>query len=271
MITIQHHILRSLTLGLAGIISIGILCAQSESLPAKVSHAEPLYLDLVRDLGARKGEKEINAGIDFRNHKNYHQFVSLVEYEFAPVNRLGFEAEADFAFFRKTNDNTEIPGNKLEGIRLSTQYSFFVSPKYQTTLAIGYTQIFELTDFHHYGKDKLLTGTVYNPFFVAAKRWGKSFHTLIYTGPLVEHDFEKKSLDLSWQINTSVMYTIPQTHHFIGIEFNKEIHHGKFEMTVRPQVKIKINHKTALGIVAGLPVHNNAESFSSFFRLIYEP
>lgn len=268
---IQHHILRSLTLGLSGFISIGTLCAQSETLPVKVSHAEPLYFDLVRDLGARKGEKEINVGIDFRNHKNYHRFVTLAEYEFAPINRLGVEIEADFAFFRKINDNTEIPGNKLEGIRISTQYSFFVSPKHQTTLAIGYTQILELTDFHHYGKEKLLTGTVYNPFFVAAKRCGQSFHTLLYTGLLLEHDFAKKSLEHSWQVNTSVMYTIPQTHHFIGIELNKEFHHGKFEMTVRPQVKIKINHKTALGIVAGLPVRTNMESFSSFFRLIYEP
>src|SRR5690606_7121157 len=31
--------------------------------PAKNLHAEPLYIDLIRDLGARKGEKEWNIGM----------------------------------------------------------------------------------------------------------------------------------------------------------------------------------------------------------------
>ena len=31
---------------------------EDEALPAKVFHAEPLYIDLIRDLGARKGERE---------------------------------------------------------------------------------------------------------------------------------------------------------------------------------------------------------------------
>lgn len=270
MNTLKIQFLKILFFGVTAIIPFRHLSAQSDSSPAKVSHAEPLYMDLVRDLGARKGEKEINVGLDFRNHKSYHQFVSLVEYEFAPVNRLGFEVEADFAFFKRTNENSEVPGNKLEGIRLSAQYSFLVSSKHQTTLAIGYTQILELTDFHQYGKDLFLTGTVYNPFFVAAKRWGPQFHTLLYTGPLLEYQIAEKSFDLSWQINTSVMYAIPQSKHFIGVELNHEIYHGQYELTARPQVKIKINHKTALGLVAGLPVHGKNESFSSFFRLIHE-
>ncbi len=31
---------------------------ESKFHPKKVLHAEPLYIDLIRDLGARKGEKE---------------------------------------------------------------------------------------------------------------------------------------------------------------------------------------------------------------------
>lgn len=40
---------------------LGVTKAQAQqgrSIPDKVHHAEPLYNDLVRDLGARKGEKE---------------------------------------------------------------------------------------------------------------------------------------------------------------------------------------------------------------------
>ncbi|WP_313261856.1 hypothetical protein [Sphingobacterium multivorum] len=38
--------------------SIAGLAQENKSLPDKVHHAEPLYNDLVRDLGARKGEKD---------------------------------------------------------------------------------------------------------------------------------------------------------------------------------------------------------------------
>ena len=41
--------------------------SNNTNLPPKVEHMEPLYIDLVRDLGARKGEKELNLGSDFIN------------------------------------------------------------------------------------------------------------------------------------------------------------------------------------------------------------
>lgn len=242
----------------------------SDPRPAKVSHAEPLYYDLVRDLGARKGEREINIGADFRNISNYNGYGLLAEYEFAPVDRLGLEAEADLSFFRKTDGSTEVPHNRLEGIRLSAQYSFFVSPEYQATMAAGYTQVFELADFRDYGKRTVLTGTVYNPFFVAAKRWGENFHTLLYTSSLIEHNFSGHAV-ITWQINTAFHYTIPQTKHFIGIELNKEIDEGNFELTIRPQVKVKLDQNFALGFVTGFPVNRYREHFSTFFRIIYEP
>ncbi len=245
--------------------------SNTNAVSEKVSHTEPLYLDLVRDLGARKGEKEFNVGADFKNIKSYNEYAFFAEYEFAPIDRLGLEIETDFSFFKKTGYNTEAPNNKLECSKLSVQYSFFVSPKYKTTLAVGYTQIWGFTDFRNYGKSNFFTGTVYNPFFVAAKRWGNNFHTLIYTSHLIKHDFAEKCAVVNWQINTSFHYSIPQTKHFIGVELNKEVNEGKFEITVRPQVKIKLNTNLAVGFVTGVPINKNGESFSSFFRIIYEP
>lgn len=236
----------------------------------KVSHVEPLYIDLVRDLGARKGEKEINLAADFRNIRNYNEYGILAEYEFAPINRLGLEIETDFLFFKRTDPADEIPKNKLDNLKISAQYSFFVSPEYKTTLAIGHTQIFEFTDFSRYGKSKLITGLVYSPFFVAAKRWGDNFHTLLLAGPQIEHELGEDDTFVNWQINTSFFYSVPQTHHFVGIEFNKEIIDGEFEMTMRPQAKIQLNEELAIGLVAGFPMRNNGEKISSFFRVIYE-
>lgn len=236
----------------------------------KVHHIEPLFVDLVRDLGARKGEKEVNLAADFRNIRNYNEYGVLAEYEFAPINRLGLEIETDFLFFKRTDPNGEIPKNKLDNLKLSAQYSFLVSPQYSTTLAVGYTQVIGFTEFSHYKDSKLITGMVYSPFFVAAKRWGENFHTLILTGPLIEHERAEKSTEVNWQINTSLFYGIPHTDHFFGIEFNKEINQGEFEMTMRPQAKVQVNEDLGIGFVAGFPMRNNGEKISAFFRLIYE-
>ena len=61
--------------------------------PDKVLHAEPLYIDLIRDLGARKGEKEWNVGLGLTDKLNFDSYEALIEYEWAPINRLGFEIE----------------------------------------------------------------------------------------------------------------------------------------------------------------------------------
>jgi len=47
----------------------------------KLLHAEPLYIDLIRDLGARKGEKEWNVGLGLTDNQNFDAYEALVEYE----------------------------------------------------------------------------------------------------------------------------------------------------------------------------------------------
>ncbi len=236
----------------------------------KVHHIEPLYIDLVRDLGARKGEKELNLAGDFKNAPDYSEYAVLAEYEFAPINRLGLEIETDFSFFKQISNVKKIPKNRFDNLRLSAQYSFYVSTKYNTTLALGYTQVIGFTAFEDLDDKPLVKGLQYSPFFVAAKRWGSNFHTLIFAGPIFKHRFNTDYTNVDWQINTSFDYAIPNSSHFVGIEFNKEFVDGKFEMVMRPQGKIQINKALAVGIVAGFPITKNKEKFSSFFRFIYE-
>lgn len=64
--------------------------------PAKVLHAEPLYIDLIRDLGARKGEKEWNIGLGLTDNQRFDSYEALVEYEWAPIDRFGLEVELPF-------------------------------------------------------------------------------------------------------------------------------------------------------------------------------
>ena len=240
--------------------------------PDKVLHAEPLYIDLIRDLGARKGEKEWNLGYGITDNLAFDSYEALVEYEFAPVDRLGFEFELPFLFYSGQNNVSQdsIPSNRLESIKLAAQWSFFVSEKMSTSMALGYINEFEMSDFDNFGSP-LFTGNIYNPFFVIAKRWGNNFHTLIYTGPRIEQDFESNHYHTLFEINTNLHYMISGTRNFIGIEFNKIVDEGTISMTMRPQMRIEINENFLIGIVTGIPVNKELERLSAFTRIIWEP
>lgn len=252
--------------------SLYILEVERRSESVKVLHAEPLFVDLIRDLGARKGEKEWNVGFGLTDNDLYDSYEALVEYEFAPIDRLGLEIEFPFTFYYRTdNSSGSVPSSKLNSMKLAAQWSFLVSEKMSTSLAIGYLHEFELTEFVNYGRESFFRGNVFNPFFVAAKRWGQNFHTLIYTGPRVERYFGSTDIHTTMELHSNIHYMIPGTRNFIGIEFNKEFRQGDFDMVIRPQMRVTITEKLLIGIVTGIPVQRENQRFSSFLRLIYEP
>lgn len=245
-----------------------------KNFPDKVLHAEPLYIDLIRDLGARKGEKEWNFGMGIADNLNYDSYDALVEYEWAPIHRLGLEVELPFTLnYRNTKRDTSvtIPGSKLNGFKTAVQWSFFVSEKIKTSMALGYLNELEFIPFNEFGNKTVLEGNLYSPFFVAAKRWGNNFHTLIYTGPIFEQTFKENTWSAEYQVNTNFHYMISGTRNFIGIELNKEIKQGDFDMTLRPQMRVSITETMLIGIVAGIPVQRENQRLSAFVRLIYEP
>lgn len=139
-----------------------------------------------------------------------------------------------------------------------------------TSMAIGYINEFELSDFANFGQP-FIKGNSYNPFFVVAKRWGNNFHSLLYTGPKIEHNFDTNSVQSRYDINTSFHYMITGTRNFIGIEFNKTVDNYDFDMTIRPQMRLGIAENLLIGIVAGIPVSRENERLSTFVRLIWEP
>jgi hypothetical protein len=242
--------------------------------PDKVLHAEPLFIDLIRDLGARKGEKEWNIGMGMTDNNKYSDYTALIEYEWAPVDRLGLEVELPFSFYyanRIDSNRDSIPLSNLNSVKLAAQYSFFVSEKLKTSAAIGYIHEFEAVPFNRYGTDKFFKGNVYNPFLIVAKRWGQNFHTLIYAGPQIFRHFHSPHVETTWQINTNLHYMIDGTRNFIGVELNKEYHGNDFDMTIRPQMRVGLADNLLVGIVAGIPFARERQRFSTFIRLIYEP
>tara|TARA_R110000868_G_scaffold196517_1_gene442456 strand:- start:439 stop:1284 length:846 start_codon:yes stop_codon:yes gene_type:complete len=251
--------------------SLYIAEVENKNTPDKVLHAEPLYIDLIRDLGARKGEKEWNVGLGLTDNNTFDKYTALVEYEWAPMDRLGLEVELPFSIYYPTSGNLTAPSNKLNSFKLAAQYSFYVSEKHKTSMAFGYIQEVELTEFNKYGKEHFFTGNIYNPFFIAAKRFGNNFHTLLYTGPAFIHHFAGNTIETSWQINSNFHYMIPGTRNFVGLEFNKTVENKDFDMTIRPQMRVGIAENLLIGIVTGIPVSRENERFSTFLRLIYEP
>jgi len=252
--------------------SIYIQQVEDKKEPDKVLHAEPLFIDLIRDLGARKGEKEWNIGLGLTDNLKFDAYEALIEYEWAPIDRLGFEVELPFTFYSPQSgiERDSIPSNSLNSIKIATQWSFFVSEPMATSMAIGYINELELSDFRNFG-EPFIGANVYNPFFVVAKRWGNNFHSLIYTGPMIEQNFRTKKFHTTYDINTSFHYMITGTRNFIGVEFNKTLDNGDFDMTIRPQMRLGITDNLLIGIVAGIPVSRENERFSSFLRLIWEP
>ena len=237
----------------------------------KVLHAEPLYIDLIRDLGARKGENEWNVGLGMTDYNRYDQYSTLIEYEFAPIDRLGLEFELPFTFYYPINGYSDsIPSSKLNSIKLAAQYTFLVNEKMKTSAAVGYIHEFEMNAFRFY-KDKIFTGNLHNPFMVVAKRWGQNFHTLVYAGPMLFRDPASGNVDGLMNINTNFHYMIPGTRNFIGVEFNKDLYSDDFDMVIRPQMRVSVSDNLLVGIVTGIPVQRETQRFSTFLRLIYEP
>jgi hypothetical protein len=252
--------------------SIYIDHVENHQGPDKVLHAEPLYIDLIRDLGARRGEKEWNVGLGITDKLQFDSYEALVEYEWAPINRLGLEVELPFTFYYPSTSSAigSIPTSQLNSLKVAAQWSFLVNENAAASMALGYINEFELSDFSSSDRP-LITGNVFNPFLVVAKRWGNNFHSLLYTGPKIVHHYTSNTTVGSFEMNTSIHYMISGTRNFLGIEFNKSVDNMDFDMTIRPQIRVSVSDNTLIGIVTGIPVSRENERLSAFIRLIWEP
>ncbi|MHC5201351.1 HAEPLYID family protein [Myroides sp. LJL119] len=245
---------------------------QPKGLPDKVIHAEPLFNDLMRDLGAYKGEREWNAGFGVGDHKSYKEYFGFVEYEFAVANRLGLEVEIPFSFNKQTSlGNPSVPNNRIEGIKLASQYTFYVNKKQQLSLALAYIHEFEMNYFKNLDQGKFFTGMRMNPILIAAKNFG-SFNTVVFGGPVFENHFSSRSVTTLGTLNASVLYVLPGSRNFIGIENNMDFGQGEFHYMLRPQIKVALLHNLAVGIVTGIPLTNEKDIAMDFMtRIIWEP
>lgn len=258
---------------LVGILQVDAQETAKTNLLPKVDHAEPLFNDLMRDIGARKGEAEINVGFGVADHNNYTEYFGFIEYEWAIANRLGMEVEIPFSFNKEDGiGNAAIPNNRIEGIKLATQYTFYVNEKTQTSMAVAYIHEFELNYLKKLdGDGAFFTGMRMNPVFIIAKKFD-NFNTTVFGGPVVEQVFDTGKVHVLGTLNASVLYQLPSSKNFIGIENNIDFKQDRFQYVLRPQIKVGLLHNLAVGFVTGIPVSSDKDVKMDFLtRIIWEP
>ena len=257
----------------------------------ELKHYTPLYLDLPAELNVRKGYKEIDVAAGYADFRDFNGVRGLIEYDFAPVNNLGFEIEVPFVL---VHDKHPFPIGDTEDIvvpeeggaeasamavRLGFTFTVLTLPDAKTTFAVGYnneleTSPFKKTEGKSFG-DPVFTGNVYNPFVVVAKVWGERFHSMIYTGPAIKQEFESNESKTQYRLNTILSYRFGRGENetFAGVECNQAFgKDNKAQLLLRPQVQLHLSEKWKLGIIAGIPVETETHlRGSGFIRVMYSP
>jgi len=254
----------------------GFESLQSDSahraLPAKVHHAEPLFIDLIRDLGARKGEAEWNVAFEMTDRLRYDRYTMLIEYEWAPIDRLGLELEIPVTLYsRSLAQNGVQPSNRIESIKAAAQWTFLVDETRALSVALGYINEIEFSDINDMSRGPIFRGNVFNPFLIVAKRWGEYFHSLLYTGPRSHLGFADGSIHTDFEVNASAHFMIHGTRNFIGLETNTLFNNHKFSTVLRPQMRVSIANNVLIGMGVSVPIDRNGDRLGTFMRLIWEP
>jgi hypothetical protein len=238
----------------------------------KVYHAEPIAIDLMRDLGARKGEAEWNLGLAQKDKRTYDELLLFVEYEWAPINRLGLEVEVPMVFHAPLGTGGErVPRDQIEGLKLAGMYTLQVDTMRHWSTAIGYLHEVLLNETNAILLRRPVDGQLFNPFLVTARRWTDNWHSLLYTGPrLVRRSgggWEKPAFEANWNVH----FMVPGTRNFVGLEVNQSVENRRSNFVLRPQMRVGITDHFLVGIAGGIPVNRDKERVGTFIRLIYEP
>lgn len=237
----------------------------------KVYHAEPIAIDLMRDLGARKGEAEWNVGIVQTDRLGYDDLVVFAEYEWAPIDRLGLEVEVPVVFHTRFGGGDKVPANQVESLKLAGMYTVHVDTARHWSTAFGYLHETLLTESTRTLLRRPVRGQIFNPFLVTARRWTDNWHTLLYTGPRLVRRSGGGWERPVFEANYSTHYMVPGTRNFVGLEVNQSVERGRSNFVLRPQMRVSINDHFLIGIAGGIPVNRDEERVGTFIRLIYEP
>ncbi|WP_136481745.1 hypothetical protein [Cognatitamlana onchidii] len=229
-----------------------ILFSQNEPIKETVSIPEPLMFDLVRGLGAKQGELEINALADFPLNKAKSRGVEWApEIEYALFNNFAVELEFPFKNF------------ELEAYKMAIQWTIGSSKNHKFIHGI---QVMGEAYIH---EDILELNFLYVP----AYRFNNIWSCIGLFGVMLESGADAAKKKHTIILNASV-FTDLNKHTVVGLEINnsdptfQSIDNNDMELLVLPQAHYEFESGLAFQFGLGPKFYENQVDASAVLRII---
>ena len=217
-----------------------------------VSIPEPLNFDLVRGLGARQGELEINALADFPlNNTSYREVEWAPEIEYALFNNFAVELEFPFSDV------------ELEAYKVAVQWTMGTS---KSNKFIHGIQIIGEKYIH----DNILE---LNFLYVPAYRFNEVWSAIGLFGVMVESGDDAADKKSTIILNASIFADLNE-HTVLGLELNnsdptfQKIDDNEMELLVLPQIHYEFDSGFALQFGLGPKFSDEKTEASTVLRVI---
>lgn len=235
---------------IACLISFSALFGQEKEETVEIP--EPLMFDLVRGLGAEKGELEINTLADFPLNDTGSRAIEWApEAEYAIFD--GFAVEAEFPF----EDGT------LEAIKIALQYTLGQSKSNKFIHGLQFISEFYLLE----------SLTELSLLYVPAYRFNKIWSIIALYGLMFEAGSDAADKDNTVLLNTTLFANLNE-HLTLGLELNntdptlQKIDDNEMEFLILPQLQYEWSSGFELQAGFGPRFQNDETELSAVLRVI---
>ena len=243
---------KPLTLVVAFILSFTSVVGQDIPSKKTVSIPEPLMFDLVRGLGAKQGELEINSLADFPLNDGSSRGVEWApEIEYALFDNLAIEFELPFNDF------------ELEAYKMAVQWT--IGSAKNNKFIHGIQVIGE-----SYIHDDILE---LNFLYVPAYRFSEVWSAIGLFGLMLESGADTPDKNYTIILNASVFADLNE-HTIVGVEINnsdaviQEIDDNGMDLLILPQVHYEFDSGFSFQFGVGPKISEGTTDASAVLRLI---
>ena len=226
--------------------------AQDEEMLLSVNIPEPLMFDLVRGLGAKQGELEINALADFPvNHISHREVEWAPEIEYALFDGFAVELELPFENF------------ELEAVKMAMQWTIGQSKNHKYIHGI---QVIGETMLHE-------NITEFSFLYVPAYRFNEIWSTIGLFGMMIETGSDAADKKETILLNASLFADL-NNHMVLGLELNNTDptlqgrDDNEMTLLVLPQCHYELESGLAFQLGAGPRFDDSEIEVSAVLRVI---
>lgn len=230
---------------------------------------EPLVFDLVRPLGARKGEVEFNTlGILPLNRRINRSSHSTDKLGLVPLSEdtaeIEWAPEIEFALWDGFALEFEFPfeGARLEALKMGAQWT--LGTAFENRYIHGFQGLVEraLHSTSTSWTGLYLAGVRFNPRWSLLGMWGVAYEN----GPGVE---EKGGDRTQFLQNLTVFYNLTEAAH-LGLETNYGVStHGKNTLLLMPQLQFSLSKNVCVQMGAGVGFSDSETLPQAALRVIF--